>query len=1506
MFFFNKPHKAKFANGGKVQFNKKHAESVFLDYASLNNYLGEYDLEEDDILQLEWGKYGYGVSQSQQSIDYNLLQNAAKKFNTDNLGVMYAFVEYSDKFNSVKIISYDAISKRNSYTEKLFEENKKAFDVLTKKYKTDLVNNFVKQKQTEQNTQNKTKNEIEKYSKQCGFEISNALYEFLKGLKNPRFSMRYGYKVAFAGKYNKQFDNANDLLEYIQTKDFANVLYSDETKFTIYFDKDYMSVQYQKYSNSIIFGYGYLVSEIQPSQTKESVYLQLMEKFVCAYKLILLDGNKFANGGKITWDMNWHSFTISQLKQWMNQHNYHDITVELTTEKTHHSYNYKKDDYKNLYFDKSLDLRSGEENLYFDILVTDDNNKEWIVSFFTKDNKFGLKKIAKSLIDKFANGGKVKGDNELIKEWYVKTYPSDELGAEIPDNITFKQMFDDIMAKEDIYHMYVSDSVIRERMFEKLSEIYNVDYNIIYKRWLAAVDYAKGGKISRAKKQYNKEVDAYKWFIVNLETQKAESGWEYKQDAIDALSDFDDNKNYKVVAEVTLNKMGIENPKEKWKNNTYDKGGKVLSNKEIIGEIDFDDNTDIRHGYYTFSFETTDAEGADMFDYSGSIQEAPANSRRDDEVEWDLNTPEDWETAEEYVIQKFYEWKNKKYENGGSVSSFANKNIGKKVKVDFRKEEGIIVGSEGDYVSIEYPSLGFTEKVNPNLVDITFIDDVYDNGGEIKSPKLTNLTIHDWLKDYCRWGNLKIDEEYNPELRYKGYNGNHFINAKINGIVIPQKLMQSDFGFTLEEEWKWLINHKGELADKKEFTQALANWKMGVKHLMINRWGLMSEYSSGLYGTTWGRTEKFLDTTKDEAKQIYNAVQDMKSWDEFTFDVKNNVYADGGEVSFDEINNQPKEKKVNVFDKSVNYDTRKMLNRGTEKIESELVNKIENRGITIEELEALDVPIFKYKTQITIHGIFDGDFNTRVGGYKSLIHNQNKSLGVRYVAIDAGKKRTIEDALTYMRLVGEKPKWSVSKDSTGFALYHVQPVTKENIEQVKNEMKILFDAIPDTFIGDKYAYFQRTLWGGIQAVIMIQINAIYEKNLYKLIDFVTNGYIKSATDLKTLIDKYTEKEKAKREAEQAERNQAAKEENEKVKELYLPKKEKLAAESPFNILTELPDVSYFNTHDTFRYALITRNTESEGSFNKTKGYDAVIEVREIIKKRQWFYEQKYNEVQTWDETTGKLEEQSRYGKLPTVDYETLKRRIVAGVEKGLLYYNLQSKKNTQPKTITEEPKTIKTTEPKQVNTDVSNIDLRLVNYSDKSVAVFGASTYQFRKSLANVGGSFNKFIVNPDTKMREAGWIYPIKHKAELEKLIFDAKQGILKYDEGGYVARVPRKGERIVFSSNGINAYEGKVLGVGEKETGVDSGIKVNFMLNSFAIIFRTDVQCILTREDNVVCRAEMDTPDGKIGSLIQWNNYWQKLQLYIDGSLYGEYANMQEAIMDMEKSGFKNIDYY
>lgn len=78
-------------------------------------------------------------------------------------------------------------------------------------------------------------------------------------------------------------------------------------------------------------------------------------------------------------------------------------------------------------------------------------------------------------------------DKTKIKEWYIKEYPTDELGIEINDEITFNDLFVVLDTRKDVYEaLGVGDSIIRERVFGKLADIMKVDYDYIFEQWLRA------------------------------------------------------------------------------------------------------------------------------------------------------------------------------------------------------------------------------------------------------------------------------------------------------------------------------------------------------------------------------------------------------------------------------------------------------------------------------------------------------------------------------------------------------------------------------------------------------------------------------------------------------------------------------------------------------------------------------------------------------------------------------------------------------------------------------------------------------------------------------------------------------------------------------------------------------------------------------------------------------------------------------------------------------------
>ena len=75
--------------------------------------------------------------------------------------------------------------------------------------------------------------------------------------------------------------------------------------------------------------------------------------------------------------------------------------------------------------------------------------------------------------------------NSSVKEWYLNSFEVDNLGNEISEGITFGDVMRCLEEHNDFYDCIgVGDSVIRERVFEKLAEILNVEPLTVYYQWL--------------------------------------------------------------------------------------------------------------------------------------------------------------------------------------------------------------------------------------------------------------------------------------------------------------------------------------------------------------------------------------------------------------------------------------------------------------------------------------------------------------------------------------------------------------------------------------------------------------------------------------------------------------------------------------------------------------------------------------------------------------------------------------------------------------------------------------------------------------------------------------------------------------------------------------------------------------------------------------------------------------------------------------------------------------
>lgn len=71
-----------------------------------------------------------------------------------------------------------------------------------------------------------------------------------------------------------------------------------------------------------------------------------------------------------------------------------------------------------------------------------------------------------------------------IRDWYIRAFPSDELGYRINPLATFAGAVKCMADGGDIYkYLDVGDSLVRENVFSKIAAITGVDYDAVYDLW---------------------------------------------------------------------------------------------------------------------------------------------------------------------------------------------------------------------------------------------------------------------------------------------------------------------------------------------------------------------------------------------------------------------------------------------------------------------------------------------------------------------------------------------------------------------------------------------------------------------------------------------------------------------------------------------------------------------------------------------------------------------------------------------------------------------------------------------------------------------------------------------------------------------------------------------------------------------------------------------------------------------------------------------------------------
>ena len=76
-----------------------------------------------------------------------------------------------------------------------------------------------------------------------------------------------------------------------------------------------------------------------------------------------------------------------------------------------------------------------------------------------------------------------------VQDWYISTYPDDELGQDILDTLTFAEVYDHLKGVDDgcgdIYEVIgVGDSLVRELIFSELCKRLGTSYEYVYNLWV--------------------------------------------------------------------------------------------------------------------------------------------------------------------------------------------------------------------------------------------------------------------------------------------------------------------------------------------------------------------------------------------------------------------------------------------------------------------------------------------------------------------------------------------------------------------------------------------------------------------------------------------------------------------------------------------------------------------------------------------------------------------------------------------------------------------------------------------------------------------------------------------------------------------------------------------------------------------------------------------------------------------------------------------------------------
>ena len=124
-----------------------------------------------------------------------------------------------------------------------------------------------------------------------------------------------------------------------------------------------------------------------------------------------------------------------------------------------------------------------------------------------------------------------------IREWYKECYPTDDWGFDgLNKAATFQDAFECLQVGFDFYtFLGVSDSIVRERVFEALATLMGCSYDHVYYQWLnhSKEPLAKELVEDMSGLRFKNEEDEKDKKIAELEKRVSDAGWQYEYDHAD-------------------------------------------------------------------------------------------------------------------------------------------------------------------------------------------------------------------------------------------------------------------------------------------------------------------------------------------------------------------------------------------------------------------------------------------------------------------------------------------------------------------------------------------------------------------------------------------------------------------------------------------------------------------------------------------------------------------------------------------------------------------------------------------------------------------------------------------------------------------------------------------------------------------------------------------------------------------------------------------------------------